>query len=65
MRRRKTIIWEAFRFSWRIGQMRYDEHGPRKCFAATRGYVLVRRKGAAAHLMTEKEWDALSTKEVK
>lgn len=59
MRRRKYIIYEALRDAWRIGQMRRDQYGQWFCFGATKGHVLVRRKGAGAHLMTEREWDAL------
>lgn len=60
MRRRKHVIFEAIRDSWRIGQTRRDQYGQWKCFGATKGHVIVRRKGAAARMMTERAWDSLA-----
>lgn len=44
----------------KIGEVRFDEIGQRKVMAVTDRYVMVRRPGAAPHVMNFGEWYGLA-----
>lgn len=51
--------------SKRNGERRYDCYGEFRLMAEAEGYVLVRRKGAMAAMMTRKDWDNLAKTEAE
>lgn len=44
----------------RVGEIRFDAIGQRKVMAVTERYVMVRRPGAAPHVLNFGEWYALA-----
>jgi hypothetical protein len=59
------VVRKIAKPDYKNAERRYDQFGEFRLMARAEGYVMFRRKGCAAHVMTEAEWDRLSKQPVE